>query len=106
MLNIRVIYRLLGKTEVLVSAGFALTFFVTRIILFGALVLHILTQYSQLALLLSWPLQISYFGLLPAVYGLNWFWFLKICQGIARVLRGEKDGSSDGYTRDDENKRR
>ncbi len=43
---------------------------------------------------------LSYFGLLPAVYALNWFWFVKICQGIAKVLRGKADGSADGYSRD------
>jgi hypothetical protein len=43
---------------------------------------------------------VSYLGLVPALYALNWFWFVKICKGIAKVLLGEDDGSADGYTRD------
>ena len=106
LLNIRVIYRLLGKTEMVVSALFALTFFITRIVIFGALVLHMFSQASSLMQLLPAPLQVSYFGLLPAVYGLNLFWFTKICQGILRVLQGGDDGSSDGYSRDEPLKKR
>ena len=41
LLNIRVIYRLLGRTEMLVSASFAITFFLTRIVFFGLLVLQL-----------------------------------------------------------------
>ena len=72
LLNIRVIYRLLGRTEMLVSASFAITFFLTRIVFFGLLVLQLYSQFFQLKKLLSTPLLISYLGLLPAVYGLNW----------------------------------
>ena len=97
-LDIRVIYRLLDKEEMLVSAAFALTFFATRIVVFGVLLLQLFSQLSELRQLLSPPLQLSYFGLLPAVYGLNVFWMSKIVQGILRVLRGEKDGSSDGMS--------
>ena len=57
-------------------------------------------------MLLSPALLISYLGLLPAVYGLNVFWFSKICGGIARVLSGQTDGSSDGYSRDEADDRR
>lgn len=98
LLNARVIYRLLGRTETLVSALFALTFFVTRIVVFGALLLHLFSQFSELSALLPPMLQLSYFGLLPAVYGLNWFWFTKIVGGIMRVLQGQDDGSADGYS--------
>ena len=72
LLNIRVIYRLLGRTEMLVSASFAITFFLTRIVFFGLLVLQLYSQFFQLKKLLSTPPLISYLGLLPAIYGLNW----------------------------------
>ena len=87
-LNVRIIYRQLGKTETAISGLFALTFFVTRIVAFGGLLLHLLSQLAELKQLLSLPLQVSYFGLLPAMYCLNLFWFYKICQGVARVLSG------------------
>merc|ERR1711924_256853 len=73
--------------EVAISALFALIFFATRVAIFGAVVLHLLSQRTVLSQLLSPPLQLSYFGLLPAVYCLNLFWFAKICQGIVRVLQ-------------------
>lgn len=106
LLNIRVIYRLLDRTETAVSALFALTFFVTRVAIFGALVLQIFSQRHWLRPLLPTPLLVSYFALLPALYGLNLFWFAKIVQGVVRVLQGGDDGSSDGYSRDDDAKQR
>jgi hypothetical protein len=48
LLNVRIIYRLLGWQEILVSAGFAMTFFVTRIIVFGLLVAHLFSQVRAL----------------------------------------------------------
>ena len=100
LLNLRVIYRLLGRSEVAISALFALTFFLTRIVIFGALVLHLFSQYDALTALMPPSLQLSYFVLLPAVYCLNCFWFAKIVSAALRVLRGEDDGSSDGGNSD------
>ena len=71
----------------------------TRIVALGLLLAHLFSQLPYLARLLSPAVQLSYFGLLPAVYGLNLFWFSRICTGIARVLRGQADGSPDGYAR-------
>jgi len=97
-LNVRVIYRLLGRTEMLVSVAFALVFFLTRVVVFGLVVLQFWSQLAPLRQLLSPSLQLSYLGLLPLVYGLNLFWFAKICSGIIRVLRGGDDGPADGYS--------
>lgn len=97
-LNIRIMYRLLGKEEMVWSALFALAFFVFRILLLGLLVTHLISQAPFLSQLLSTPLLLSYLGLLPAMYLLNCFWFYKIVCGIARVLNGQSDGSSDGMS--------
>ena len=80
----------------LVSASFAVVFFLTRVVIFGLLVAHLVSQRQELALLLSPSLRLSYFGLLPALYGLNLWWFGKICSGIARVLQGRGDLPEEG----------
>ena len=85
-LNVRLIYRLLDCEEMLVSALFALLFFLTRVVVFGLLAIQLVTQAPDLIRLLHAPQQISYLILLPAMYGLNLFWFYKIVLGIARVL--------------------
>jgi hypothetical protein len=98
-LNVRIIYRSLGKQEIWVSTCFALTFFLTRVVCFGLLIVQLFSQRTHLLLLLSLPLKISYFLLLPSAYCLNLYWFGKICRGIARVLSGKNDGfGTDGVS--------
>ena len=88
-LNARVICKLLGRKELAVSALFALLFFFTRVVVFGALAAHFIAQASELRLLLPIGGQVSYLVLLPALYGLNLFWFWKICVGVMRTFNGE-----------------
>lgn len=92
-LNLRVIYKLVGRKELAISALFALLFFLTRVVVFGALAAHLLTQASELRHVLPLPQQISYLGLLPALYGLNLFWFYKICVNVMRTLNGGSEKS-------------
>lgn len=101
-LNLRLVYRSIGKKEILISAAFAATFTVTRVIVLGMLIHHILSHTAELRELLSPLLQISYLGLLPAVYAMNLWWFYKILTTIAKMFNKsgsnsqQVDGSADG----------
>ena len=46
LLNLRVMYKLLGVQEVLYSALFALLFFVTRVLVFGLLLVQLFSHVS------------------------------------------------------------
>ena len=84
---------MLDVPESVASWGFALTFFVTRIIVFGLLVAQLFSQAFQLMALLSPMLQLSYLVLVPALYGLNWYWWLKIYRNAMKVMSGERSAS-------------
>lgn len=84
-LNIRLFYRELKCEETWASALFALSFFFTRIVVFGLLLGHIFRMRGDLCVLLSWSLRISYFGCLPAAFALNFFWFTKIAKTAMKV---------------------
>ena len=43
--------------------------------------------------LLSPMLQLSYLVLVPALYGLNWYWWLKIYRNAMKVMSGERSAS-------------
>jgi hypothetical protein len=76
--------------ELWVSACFALSFAVTRVLVMGLLVAHILASWRDARVLLSPALQISYLGGLPAMYCLNLWWFNKIVDASRRALAKEK----------------
>ena len=96
-LNMRCIYRHLGKKELLISSLFAFTFFATRIVMFGLLVAQIFSHYSLLTTLLLPQLQLSYFVLLPSLYCLNCYWFAKIFLSVMRVVKGGNAAAAGHY---------
>eukprot|EP00308_Calcidiscus_leptoporus_P009288 CAMPEP_0119361712 /NCGR_PEP_ID=MMETSP1334-20130426/8967_1 /TAXON_ID=127549 /ORGANISM="Calcidiscus leptoporus, Strain RCC1130" /LENGTH=244 /DNA_ID=CAMNT_0007376797 /DNA_START=160 /DNA_END=894 /DNA_ORIENTATION=+ len=89
-LNVRLLYRESGISEMWVSATFAITFFLTRILLLGALVYHLFCNMGAMQTLLSLPLLVSYLILIPTMYVLNLFWGIKILQGVASLLRKKR----------------
>ena len=82
--------RLLGKKEIWASVLFALTFFLSRVLALGWLVLHLLSNFEAVQARLDPLLQFSYLGLLPALYCLNLYWFVAICRSVAKVLKGKQ----------------
>ena len=90
-LNVRLMYRALGVTELWASVAFAAAFFTTRVLLFGALVAHLALNAAALRTLLGPPLRVSYLGLLPLLYGLNLFWWYQICKGIQKIMVKRKE---------------
>ena len=69
-----------------VSACFALSFALTRVVVMGLLVAHLLASWRDARVLLSPGLQLSYLGGLPAMYCLNLWWFNKIVDASRRAL--------------------
>lgn len=89
-LNLRAMSRLLGKKETWASVLFALTFFLSRVLALGWLVLHLFSNFEAVQARLDPLLQFSYLGLLPALYCLNLYWFVAICRSVAKVLKGKQ----------------
>ena len=58
-LNIRTMYKALGREELWVSLCFAISFFVTRILLFGGLLVHLWREREAVQLLLGRALQVA-----------------------------------------------
>jgi len=90
-LSLRVCYRKMNVPELWVSACFALTFALTRVVVMGLLVAHLVASWGSVRTLLSAPLQLSYLGGLPAMYALNLFWFSKIVDAVRRTLKGKAE---------------
>ena len=90
-LNVRLMYRALGVTELWASVAFAAAFFTTRVLLFGLLVAHLALNAVALHTLLGPPLRVSYLGLLPLLYGLNLFWWYQICKAIQKIMVKRKE---------------
>jgi hypothetical protein len=86
-LDARLLYRKFDMEEVWASAAFALTFAVTRIVLMGVLVVHLLSSYHEAFSLLGPMHRVSYLGGVPAMYCLNWFWFTKIVAAALKVKK-------------------
>jgi hypothetical protein len=85
-LNIRQIYRLLNRSELWVSALFAVTFFVSRVVVLGWGVAHLFSDVGGVQARLTPILQVSFLGLLPALYCLNLYWFYAVCISVRKVL--------------------
>mmetsp|Transcript_14575 Transcript_14575/g.24263 ORF Transcript_14575/g.24263 Transcript_14575/m.24263 type:complete len:283 (-) Transcript_14575:205-1053(-) len=85
-LNIRAICKELGTPVLVASALFALSFFATRVLVFGATIVHLFWNISTVLLLLSPSLQFSYLVMLPLLYLLNIYWFRGICRNVRRML--------------------
>lgn len=58
-LNIRTMYKALGREELWVSLCFAVSFFVTRILLFGGLLVHLWREREAVQILLGRALQVA-----------------------------------------------
>ena len=99
-LSLRITYRMLDVPELYASSLFASTFFLTRIVTFGLLVVQLFSHAGDLTLLLSTPLLVSYLILLPALYCLNCYWFYKIFQSVLRVFQGGSASASGHYETD------
>ncbi|KAL1496071.1 hypothetical protein AB1Y20_014698 [Prymnesium parvum] len=89
-LSLRVCYKKLDIPEMWVSASFAVTFAVTRVLLMGLLVVHVFRSYPYIRSLLGLSMQLSYLVGLPAMYCLNLYWFSKVLQGMRKTLRKDK----------------
>ena len=83
-LNVRMVHREFDRTESWASAAFAVTFIATRVVIFGALVGHLLLNQRAARQLLSPPLQLSYLVLVPAMWALNLFWSTKVIAAVRK----------------------
>ena len=75
-LSLRVVYRTLGW-QVRWNVAFALSFFVSRIVAYGGILLHLWHERVHLAVE-PFEVKIAYATGVPALYALNLFWFYKI----------------------------